>query len=149
MLRARSLSFALLSVCCLLAAACGAPMAGTWRGTFDRGPVAAQRVVVQVQEDGQRGFLDMHEAGKSFSRFQICSLDVSPDRKVSLVYDANRPNCDSDGSNRDPSERRVWQGEVGEALFHGDVVSGSARLGFFRLFRDAERLPAEATGSQQ
>lgn len=128
----------------LLLPACGAPMAGNWHGTFDKGPVDAHPVVLHVQEDGHTGYLDIHEPGKAFTRFNLCSLDVDPERRVTLVYDANRPNCDAGTQNqggpenKDPPERRTLKGMVGETVYYGDVLKDAEKLGFFRLFRDPD-----------
>ncbi len=130
-----------------LFAACGAPMAGTWHGTFDRGPVTAHPLVLHLQDDGQKGWLEVREPGHPFAKFTVCSVDVDPNRRVTLTYDANRPNCDTGTQNPDPSEVRTLKGHVGEAVFYGDVVRGVENLGFFRLFRDAEHLPEDVTGS--
>ena len=131
----------------LLLAACGAPMAGNWHGTFDHGPVAARPLVLHIQDDGQKGWLEVTEPGKAFKRFTVCSVDVDPNRRVTLTYDANRPNCDTGTQNPDPSEVRTLKGHIGEAVFYGDVLRGSENLGFFRIFRDAEHLPEDVTGS--
>ena len=131
----------ILAACTALATACGAPMAGSWHGTFDHGPVQAHAVTLHVQEDGQKGWIELREPGKSFAKYTICQLDVDPNRTVTLVYDANRPNCDTGTENKDPSERRTWKGMVGESVFYGDVVNGTNALGFFRFFRDADVAP--------
>ena len=144
-LRFFSLPFALLLTLPLLLIGCGAPMAGTWHGTFDRGPVAAHPLVLHVQEDGQKGSLEVRETGGAVTRFSVCSLEVDPNRRVTLTYDANRPNCDA--GNADRSGLRTLQGFVGESVFYGDVLNGSEKLGFFRIFRDADKLPDDVTGS--
>jgi hypothetical protein len=131
----------------LLLVGCGAPMAGNWHGTFDRGPVAAHPLVLHIQDDGQKGWLDVREPGHAFVRFTVCSVEVDPNRRVTLTYDANRPNCDTGNSNPDPSELRTLQGFVGESVFYGDMLRGGEKLGFFRIFRDAEKLPDDVTGS--
>lgn len=143
----------------LALAACGAPMAGNWHGTFDRGPVAAHPLVLHIanqgfgQDDGQKGWLEVREPGHAFVRFSVCSLEVDPNRRVTLTYDANRPNCDTGTQNPDRSELRKLVGFVGESVFYGDVLRGTENLGFFRIFRDAEppgdaaKLPDAVTGS--
>lgn len=129
----------------LMTGACGAPLAGTWRGTFDHGPVKAYPLVLHVEEDGQKGWLELREPGKSFAKYSLCQVDVDPNRNVTVVYDANRPNCDTGTENRDPSERRTLKGAVGESVAYGDVLTDVANLGFFRLFRDADA-PSTADG---
>ena len=149
----------------LLLSSCAAPLAGTWRGTFDHGPVAARPLTLHVSEDGKTAWLDLSEPGKVFKRFTICSATVNDQRGFELIYDAFRPNCDvpnpaDPNANRDPSERRVLRGEVGDAVLTGEMFrekatptasspnaaqSGSERLGFFRAFRDGESLPEAET----
>ena len=131
----------------LLFVGCGAPLAGRWHGTFDHGPVAAHPLALQMQDDGQKGTLDVREKGKDFDHFTVCSVEVTPDRHVTLTYDANRPNCDTGAQNRVPSELRTLKGQVGDSVFYGDVLRGAENLGFFRIFRDAEHLPGDVTGS--
>lgn len=146
-MRVLPLLLVLLAACGVLLSGCGAPLAGQWQGTFDRGPVAAHALTVHVQEDGQKGWLEVREPGKAFARFTLCSLDVDPNRQVTLTYDANRPNCDTGTQNPDKPELRTLKGHVGEAVFYGDVLRGAESLGFFRVFREAEHLPGDVTGS--
>lgn len=134
----------------LALAACSSPLAGSWQGTLDLGPVDAWPIGLTVDEDGSRARVHVKEKGRAFQDFQSCSLTLT-DRYVELVYDAGRPNCDVDSP--DASERRTLRGTVGEGVVFGEVVRGTTRLGFFRAFLDTGSvrgvvvLPGETTAT--
>lgn len=139
---------------CLGLAACTSPAAGQWRGTADLGPVAAYAMELKFAEDGSSGSIVVHEPGKPFTdqHFQLCSVQLD-DRAITMVYDAARPDCASQGA---ASDRRTLRGTVGEDVVFGEMFRGEGarvddntaeKLGFFRTFRIPEppAAPAETT----
>jgi hypothetical protein len=121
---------------CFSTCACSSPLAGGWQGTADLGPTAAYDVTLQLNEEATAGTIAIHEDGKAFEKYTICSLHLDQ-RSLALSYDANRPNCDD--KSPDPSDRRTLRGTVGEGVVYGEVFAGDdkapQRLGFFRAFR--------------
>lgn len=120
----------LLIVLVLVGCACGSPLAGRWQGTADIGPVRAQQLVLELDEQGQTGRLHVADPGRT-EAFRLCRVQRHG-RSLELQYDAARPSCE--GNAGAPSELRTLKGTVGEGVVWGQIWRGTENIGFFRAF---------------
>jgi len=128
--------FVCLAVACVVAAGCGSPLTGTWRGTMDLGAMDAWPLEVRVGEDPSRGRLVVQEKGRTFESFQLCTVEPATERKLELSYNPEHPDCAAPaGTAEAGKDRRTLRGTVGEGVLFGEVFRGSERIGFFRAFR--------------